>query len=246
MDARQVIKAAERLMCLGERGRASLEYQKLLEAGSRDVRVLQALGSCCIPTYEEARLQRFKGNNDPRRAEHFFHQVAESYRSGGFLLQVEVFYEKVLDYSPDRVDVHRELAALQRELGLTSEAELHERIAVSRQMPLPEEVASKLQQVEELVRKGRQAEALEELARLAEDLKRHQRMEEWRRVAERLNRLQCTTRLSNALALHYLREGNLRGVTNNLDARGAGTGVGAAWQGQASPCLRRAEFKRVA
>ncbi len=190
MNVKQTIRAAERHTLLGAPNKAIQEYQKLLDAGFRDVRVLQALGG----------LYGQKG--DLAQEAHFSAQVRESYRSGGFLLQLEAFYERMLSYSPDRVDVRRELAALQRELGLTSEAEAHERIADSRHAPLPHELASKLQQAELHVKAGRKKEACQELAQVVEGFERHQCTEAWRRAAEQLTRLDWSKQLTYALARH--------------------------------------------
>jgi pilus assembly protein FimV len=217
MDRIQRIETAAKLVAKRAYDEAIQEYQKLLEADPKDVRILQELGELYQTKNEK---------NDTVRAAHFFTRVAEGYSADGFLLQAVAFYKQALQLDPDARDVYLRLAELHQELGLPSEAEVYTRLAAhrfdtprQRVASEPEEMASKLELGELYARAGLKKEASRELAPVVEYFKRNHRTEDWRRVAERLSMLEPNNvALANDLARHYLQCGKLDDVMGLLEA----------------------------
>src|SRR6476660_158999 len=109
MDKNKVIEGAAKLVAKGQYDKAIKEYQKVLDADPKDVRVLQKMG------------ELYQKKNDNPEAAKYFVRVAESYSQDGFFLKAVALYKQVLKLNPEMVDVHLKLAELHQQLGLMSE-----------------------------------------------------------------------------------------------------------------------------
>src|SRR5256885_14477857 len=110
MDKNKIIDSAAKLVAKGAYDKAIKEYQKVLEADPKDVRVLQKMG------------ELYQKKNDNPQAAHYFTKVAESYSSDGFFLKAVALYKQVLKLNPNLVEVNVKLAELHQQLQLMSEA----------------------------------------------------------------------------------------------------------------------------
>jgi tetratricopeptide (TPR) repeat protein len=214
MDKNKIIEAAAKLVAKGAYDKAIKEYQKVLEADPKDVRVLQKMG------------ELYQKKNDNAQAAHFFTKVAESYSTDGFFLKAVALYKQVLKLNPNLLDVNLKLAELHQQLGLMSEAMAYFQIVANhydksgdiknsldtlkRMVDLdPENVASKIKLAELYARENMNKEASQEFARAAEYLKRNNRTEDWLRVAERLSAMEPeNVALAKELAQQYLQRGD--------------------------------------
>jgi pilus assembly protein FimV len=214
MDKNKIIEAAAKLVAKGAYDKAIKEYQKVLEADPKDVRVLQKMG------------ELYQKKNDNVQAAHFFTKVAESYSSDGFFLKAVALYKQVLKLNPNLLDVNLKLAELHQQLGLMSEAMAYFQIVANhhdkagdtkasldtlkRMVDLdPENVASKIKLAELYARENMTAEAVQEFSRAAEYLKKNARADDYQRVAERLSALEPDNiALAKELASGYLAKGD--------------------------------------
>src|SRR3954469_4751195 len=110
MDKNKIIEGAAKLGAKGAYDKAIKEYQKVLEADPKDVRILQKMGELYVKKNENA------------QAAIYFTKVAESYSSDGFFLKAVALYKQVLKLNPSLVDVNLKLAELHQQLQLMSEA----------------------------------------------------------------------------------------------------------------------------
>ncbi|WP_225410978.1 tetratricopeptide repeat protein, partial [Stigmatella hybrida] len=214
MDKNKIIEAAAKLVAKGAYDKAIKEYQKVLEADPKDVRVLQKMG------------ELYQKKNDNVQAAHFFTKVAESYSSDGFFLKAVALYKQVLKLNPNLLDVNLKLADLHQQLGLMSEAMAYFQIVANhydkagdtkasldtlkRMVDLdPENVASRIKLAELYARENMTAEAVQEFTRAAEYLKKNARADDYQRVAERLSALEPDNiALAKELASGYLAKGD--------------------------------------
>ena len=72
MDKNKIIEGAAKLVAKGAYDKAIKEYQKVLEADPKDVRILQKMG------------ELYQKKNDNSQAAFYFTKVAESYSNDGF------------------------------------------------------------------------------------------------------------------------------------------------------------------
>lgn len=210
MDKNKVIEAAAKLVAKGAYDKAIKEYQKVLEADPKDVRILQKMG------------ELFQKKNDNVQAAGYFRKVAESYTADGFFLKAVALYKQVLKLDPSLVDVNLKLAELHQQLQLPGEAmayyqlvanhwdkqgDTRRSLEVLRKMVEldPDNVASRVKLADLYVREGLNADAATEFSRAAEYLKRNGRTDDYLRVAERLAALQPENlQLAKELAEAYL------------------------------------------
>ena len=80
LDKNKIIEAAAKYVAKGAFDKAIKEYQKILDADPRDVRILQKVGE----------LHQKKG--DTGQAAQYFTKVAESYTSDGFFLKASYLF----------------------------------------------------------------------------------------------------------------------------------------------------------
>ncbi|MFZ5468531.1 MAG: tetratricopeptide repeat protein [Myxococcota bacterium] len=210
MDKNKIIEAAAKLVAKGAYDKAIKEYQKILDADPKDVRILQKMG------------ELYQKKNDNSQAAHFFTKVAESYSTDGFFLKAVALYKQVLRLNPELIEVNLKLAELHQQLQLTSEAMGYYQSVAShyekngdtkasldtlkKMVDLdPDNVASRIKLAELYAREEMNAEAGSEFKRAAEYLKRNNRADDYLRVAERISGLEPNnTQLARELADAYL------------------------------------------
>src|SRR5688500_16876055 len=195
MDKNKIIEAAAKLVAKGAYDKAIKEYQKVLEADPKDVRILQKMG------------ELYQKNNEHPQSAHYFTKVAESYSSDGFFLKAVALYKQVLKLNPNLIEVNLKLAELHQQLQLMSEAMAYYQIVANhhdkagdtkasldtlkKMVDLdPENVASRIKLGELYARENMNGEATAEFKRAAEYLKRNNRTDDYLRVAERLSALE--------------------------------------------------------
>src|SRR5688572_23235427 len=110
MDKNKIIEAAAKLVAKGAYDKAIKEYQKVLDADPKDVRILQKMG------------ELFQKKNDNSQAAQYFTRVAESYTNDGFFLKAVALYKQVLKLDPSLMEVNIKLAELHQQLQLMGEA----------------------------------------------------------------------------------------------------------------------------
>ncbi|HLL52727.1 MAG TPA: tetratricopeptide repeat protein, partial [Myxococcaceae bacterium] len=214
MDKNKIIEAAAKLVAKGAYDKAIKEYQKVLEADPKDVRVLQKMG------------ELYQKKNENAQAAQYFIKVAESYSSDGFFLKAVALYKQVLKLNPGLIDVNLKLAELHQQLGLMSESMAYFQIVANhydkqgdtrssldtlkKMVDLdPDNVSSRIKLAELYARDNMNREALQEFKRAAEYLKRNNRTDDYLRVAERVSALDPdNVPLARELAQSYLSKGD--------------------------------------
>ncbi len=214
MDKNKIIEGAAKLVAKGAYDKAIKEYQKVLEADPKDVRILQKMG------------ELYQKKNDNSQAAFYFTKVAESYSNDGFFLKAVALYKQVLKLDPSLIDVNLKLAELHQQLQLMSEAMAYYQIVANhydkagdtkksldtlrKMVDLdPENVASRIKLAELYAREQMGNEAVGEFRRAAEHLKRNNRTDDYVRVAERISTLEPNNlQLARELAEIYLSKGD--------------------------------------
>ena len=214
LDKNKIIEGAAKLVAKGAYDKAIKEYQKVLEADPKDVRILQKMG------------ELYQKKNDNSQAAFYFTKVAESYSNDGFFLKAVALYKQVLKLDPTLVDVNLKLAELHQQLQLMSEAMAYYQIVANhydkagdtkksldtlrKMVDLdPENVASRIKLAELYAREQMNGEAVGEFRRAAEHLKRNNRTDDYLRVAERISTLEPNNlQLARELAEIYLGKGD--------------------------------------
>lgn len=210
MDKNKIIEAAAKLVAKGAYDKAIKEYQKVLDADPKDVRILQKMG------------ELYGKKNDNGQAAFYFTKVAESYATDGFFLKAVALYKQVLKLDPALVDVNLKLAELHQQLQLMSEAMAYYQTVAThydqkgdtkrsldtlrKMVDLdPDNVASRIKLAELYAREQMNGEAVGEFRRAAEHLKRNNRTDDYVRVAERITALEPSNlQLARELAEVYL------------------------------------------
>lgn len=212
MDKNKIIEAAAKLVAKGAYDKAIKEYQKVLDADPKDVRILQKMGELYVK------------KNDNAQAATYFTRVAESYTNDGFFLKSVALYKQVLKLDPSLMDINIKLAELHQQLQLMGEAMAYFQIVANhwdkqgdtrksldvlrKMVDLdPDNVASRVKLADLYVREGLNDEAAGEFQKAAEHLKRNNRTDDYLRVAERLSALQPDNlQLAKELAEAYLQK----------------------------------------
>jgi tetratricopeptide (TPR) repeat protein len=214
LDKNKIIEAAAKLVAKGAYDKAIKEYQKILDADPKDVRILQKMG------------ELYQKKNDNAQAAHYFTKVAENYASDGFFLKAVALYKQVLKLDPSLIDVNLKLAELHQQLQLMSEAMAYYQVVANhydkagdtkssldtlkKMVDLdPENIASRIKLAELYARENMNDDALGEFRRCAEHLKRSNRVDDYLRVAERISALEPQNfALARELADVYLSRGD--------------------------------------
>ncbi|MBL8914850.1 MAG: tetratricopeptide repeat protein [Archangium sp.] len=212
MDKNKIIEAAAKLVAKGAYDKAIKEYQKVLDADPKDVRILQKMG------------ELYQKKNDNAQAAQYFTRVAESYTNDGFFLKAVALYKQVLKLDPTLVEINIKLAELHQQLQLMGEAmsyyqlvanhhdkqgDTRRSLEVLRKMVDldPDNVPSRLKLADLYIREGMNGEAIAEFSKAAEHHKRNGRTDDYLRVAERLSALQPDNlQLAKELAEAYLQK----------------------------------------
>ncbi|MBX7098188.1 MAG: tetratricopeptide repeat protein, partial [Myxococcaceae bacterium] len=210
MDKNKIIEAAAKLVAKGAYDKAIKEYQKVLDADPKDVRILQKMG------------ELYGKKNDNTQAAFFFTKVAESYATDGFFLKAVALYKQVLKLDPTLVEVNLKLAELHQQLQLMSESMAYYQTVAThydqkgdtkrsldtlrKMVDLdPDNVASRIKLAELYAREQMNGEAVGEFRRAADHLKRNNRTDDYLRVAERITTLEPSNlQLARELAELYL------------------------------------------
>lgn len=212
MDKNKIIEAAAKLVAKGAYDKAIKEYQKVLDADPKDVRILQKMG------------ELYQKKSDNTQAATYFTRVAESYTNDGFFLKAVALYKQVLKLDPSLMDINVKLAELHQQLQLMGEAMAYYQIVANhwdkqgdtrRSLEVlrkmvdldPDNVASRVKLADLYVREGLNDEAAGEFTKAAEHLKRNNRTDDYLRVAERLSALQPDNlQIAKELAEAYLQK----------------------------------------
>ncbi len=210
MDKNKILDAATKLVAKGAYDKAIKEYQKLLDADPKDVRILHKLG------------ELYEKKNDNVQAAAFFTRVADSYAVDGFSMKAIALYKKILKLDPNLIEVNVKLAELHQQHQLMSEAMAYYQAVANhydsrgdmkasldilkRMVELePDNVASRIKLADLYAREGLGDQASEEYRRASEHLRRTGRIDDYLRVAERLFALrQDDVELARDLAQEYL------------------------------------------
>ncbi|MFO0594170.1 MAG: tetratricopeptide repeat protein [Myxococcaceae bacterium] len=212
MDKNKIIEAAAKLVAKGAYDKAIKEYQKVLDADPKDVRILQKMG------------ELFQKKNDNAQAAQYFTRVAESYTNDGFFLKAVALYKQVLKLDPSLIEINLKLAELHQQLQLMGEAMVYFQLVANhydkqgdtrRSLEVlrkmvdldPDNVPSRIKLADLYIREGMNAEAVAEFTKSAEHHKRNGRTDDYLRVAERLSSLQPDNlQLAKELAEAYLQK----------------------------------------
>lgn len=210
MDKNKIIESAAKLIAKGAYDKAIKEYQRILDADPRDIRILQKMGELYLK------------KNDTAQAVASFSKVAESYSADGFFLKSVAMYKQVLKINPNLVEVNGKLAELHQQLGLMSEAMAYFQLVANSQDKAgdtrasldtlkkmvdldPDNVASRIKLAELYAREKMDAQAGTEFKRAADYLKKANRGDDYLRVAERIAHLEPdNVALARELAEAYL------------------------------------------
>ena len=214
MDKNKVIEGAAKLVAKGAYDKAIKEYQKVLEADPRDVRVLQKMG------------ELYQKKNDNAQAAVYFTKVAESYAADGFFLKAVALYKQVQKLDANLFEVNVKLGELHQQLGLMSEATAYFQLVANhydkqgnvrasldtlkKMVDLdPDNTSSRRKLAELYTREGMNVEAAVEFKRVADYFLKNNRQDDYLAVAERIAHLEPENiGLSRELARTYLQKGD--------------------------------------
>jgi pilus assembly protein FimV len=225
MDKNKIIEGASKLVAKGAYDKAIKEYQKVLDADPRDVRILQKMG------------ELHQKKNDNVEAARYFTKVAESYSTDGFFLKAVALYKQVLKLNPGLLEVNLKLAELHQQLQLMSEAMNYYQLVANhydkagdvkssldtlkKMVDLdPENVTSREKLAELYARERMPVQALPEFKRAADYYKKNSRTEDYLRVAEKMMAIDGSN-LDMALELAelYLGRGDQKRALAKLQIR---------------------------
>ncbi len=214
MDKNKIIEGAAKLVAKGSFDKAIKEYQKVLDADPKDVRILQKMGELYVK------------KNQNIQAATYFSKVAESYATDGFFLKAVALYKQVLKLNPALIEVNIRLAELHQQLQLMGDAMAYYQIVAThhdkagdtrasldtlkKMLELdPENVPSRIKLGELYARENMSKEAGVEFKRAAVYYKKHNRTDDYLRVAERISALEPENfQLARELAESYLGKGD--------------------------------------
>nr|HEX4312859.1 tetratricopeptide repeat protein [Kofleriaceae bacterium] len=224
MNKEKVMEAARKFVDKGQIDKAVKEYQRIVEADPKDVRVWLKIGD----------LYAKKGAK--QEAIDTYLKVARFYHEQGFFLKAVAVYKQILKLDPRLVDVILKLAELYRQLGLMSDAMQHfESVAahfhregntkealetVKKLVDLdPENIATRIKLAELYSKEGLVEEASTEFTVACEQLRRQNRQDDFVKVAERLLWHKPDNHaLNRELAGLYLRRNDPRRALQKLQA----------------------------
>ncbi|MDX9999682.1 MAG: tetratricopeptide repeat protein [Polyangia bacterium] len=191
INKNKVIAAAQKFVQKGQLDKAIREYLRVVEEEPGDVRTWLKIGD----------LQLKVGASGDATATYL--KVANTYSQEGFYLKAVAVYKQVLRLQPEFVEVHFKLAALNKQLGLISDArrqletafqllvkagrteESHQVLSAMVEMD-PENVAARIRLAEVHSKEKRVEEAIAEFTRAADVLRSSGRTDDFLRVAERI------------------------------------------------------------
>ena len=222
INKNNIIKAAQKFIEKGHLDKAIKEYEKIVQADPKDIRVMLKIGDLHVK----------KGALE--KAADTYRKVAESYAEQGFNTRAAAVFKQVLKLAPKDLSVHRKLAALYRERGLVNDAlmqmevlyktlmkmERYEeaRDTVQEMVAMDEEnVALRIRLAEGFSRDNMRKEAIEQFLTAARLLESSDRPEDYIKVAERLLWHDSeNVKVSKELARRYLAIGEPRRALQKL------------------------------
>src|SRR4030066_26776 len=119
IDKGKLIDQAQKYIQKGQFDKAISEYQKVVEADSKDIRSRLKLGELYLKV----------GNN--ASAVNEYSAAAESYASDGFILQAIDVFKQLLKIDPSISDIYVKLAKLYKKQGLIADALAQYRIVIA-------------------------------------------------------------------------------------------------------------------
>lgn len=213
IDKGALIDQAQKFVQKGLIDRAISEYQKVVDADPRDLRMHLKI----------AELYLKKGNKVSAVAE--YTKVAESYTADGFNLQAIAVYKQILKIDPSIHDIYTRLADLYKKQGLIADALAQYKIVIGnyeregkarevidtlKQMASmdPDNFSIRLKLAELYMKSGNRKEALEEYSIAAEELEKKGRTEDAIILYQRLLTADPTyTKAITSLGWIYLKVG---------------------------------------
>lgn len=191
INKNKVIAAAQKFVQKGQLDKAIREYLRIVEEEPSDVRTWLKIGD----------LQLKNGSATDATATYL--RVANTYSEEGFYLKAVAVYKQVLRLQPEFVEVHFKLAALNKQLGLISDA--RKQLEAAYQLLVkagrtedsvqvlgamveidPENVPARIRLAETHSKEKRVDEAIVEFTRAADILRTTGRIDDFLRVAERI------------------------------------------------------------
>ena len=220
----KILEAAKQWADQGKFDRAIREYEKLLVADPKDMRVKLRIAELFV-----------KRKQIPEAIK-VFREVAESYSKDGFYLKAVTVYKNILRLNPALVDVNQGLAHLYEKMGLHQDAvyqyeilansfeqksQFAEALKVREKLVelAPEEAGHRIRLAEGLQREGEKDEALKQYEILAGQYKAHNVGEEkLLDLYERLlpNRPGNLEMLSSIVEIYY-RRGDIKAALKWLE-----------------------------
>ena len=213
IDKGALIDQAQKFVQKGLIDKAISEYQKVVEAEPRELRIHLKI----------AELYLKKGDKASAVAE--YTKVAESYTADGFNLQAIAVYKQILKIDPSIHDIYTRLADLYKKQGLIADALAQYKIVIGnyekegkarevidtlKQMASmdPDNFSIRLKLAELYMKNGNRKEALEEYSIAAEELEKKGRTEDAIILYQRLLAADPTyTKAITSLGWIYLKVG---------------------------------------
>ena len=224
IDKGKLIDQAQKYIQKGQFDKAISEYQKVVEADSKDIRTRLKLGELYLKV----------GNN--ASAVNEYSAAAEFYASDGFILQAIAVFKQLLKIDPSISDIYVKLAKLYKKQGLIADALAQYRIVIANYEKQgktveatgalkdmasmdPENFSIRAKLADLYLKDGDDKKALEEFSRIANDLKKKGRMDDVIILYEKLLSAKPTCREAlRGIGEAYLETGKINKALDSLKA----------------------------
>lgn len=224
IDKGKLIDQAQKYIQKGQFDKAISEYQKVVEADSKDIRSRLKLGELYLKV----------GNN--ASAVNEYSAAAESYASDGFILQAIAVFKQLLKIDPSISDIYVKLAKLYKKQGLIADALAQYRIVIANYEKQgktveatgalkdmasmdPENFSIRAKLADLYLKGGDDKKALEEFSQIASDLKKKGRMDDVIILYEKLLSAKPTSREAlRGIGEAYLETGKIKKALDSLKA----------------------------
>jgi tetratricopeptide (TPR) repeat protein len=222
IDKGKLIDQAQKYIQKGQFDKAISEYQKIVEADSKDIRTRLKLGELYLKV----------GNN--ASAVNEYSTAAESYTSDGFILQAIAVFKQLLKIDPSISDIYLKLAKLYKKQGLIADALAQFQIVIANYEKQgktaeatgalkdmasmdPENFSIRAKLAGLYLKGGDDKKALEEFSQIANDLKKKGRMDDVIILYEKLLSAKPTCREAlNGIGEAYLETGKIEKALDSL------------------------------
>jgi len=224
IDKGKLIDQAQKYIQKGQFDKAISEYQKVVEADSKDIRSRLKLGELYLKV----------GNN--ASAVNEYSAAAESYASDGFILQAIAVFKQLLKIDPSISDIYVKLAKLYKKQGLIADALAQYRIVIANYEKQgktveatgalkdmasmdPENFSIRAKLADLYLKGGDDKKALEEFSQIASDLKKKGRMDDVIILYEKLLSAKPASREAlRGIGEAYLETGKIKKALDSLKA----------------------------